>query len=199
MSPNEIEFAISALLNLVTIGVLIPTSRAAFKQAKAAEQLTESTKLQIKASEASALAAGEQVEVARRQITESLRPILTFSVGQLAGNGQVKNEGCGAALDVWWTYGRWGGKISERFELGRRIAPPGGDLNFKFDKQKLESIGLLIVYRSLAGVASATSVTGTWTSPQLEYYPDVTEWEQKVTAQLLPSPKESLSLLSGQS
>jgi hypothetical protein len=179
------------VLSLITILVLIFTWRAALKQARAAEALTESTKQQIRANEASAQAAREQVEVARRQITESLRPILIFSSETLAGHGRAANEGNGVALDVWWTYGSWGGKISERFELGRRIVPPGRDLKFRFDKQKMESKGLLIVYRSLAGITSATSVSGGWLNPQLDYHPDVTEWDCKITAGYTPDRTET--------
>ena len=181
---------VPSVLSIVTIVVLIFTWRAALKQAKAAETLTESTKQQIRANEASASAAREQVEVARRQITESLRPILTFLNGTIAGQGCALNEGNGVALDVWWTYGNWGGKISERFELGRRLAPPGRDLRFTFDKQKMEAKGLLIVYRSLAGVTSATSVSGGWLRPLLDYHPDVTEWDCKITAPFATDPKE---------
>ena len=191
LTTSDIAFWVPNVLSLVTIVVLIFTWRAALKQARAAETLTESTKHQIAANEASAQAAREQVEVARRQITESLRPILTFSSDTLAGHGRALNEGNGVALDVWWTYGEWGGKISERFELGRRLAPPGRDLKFKFDKQKMEAKGLLLVYRSLAGITSATYVSGGWLNPQLDYHPDVTEWDCKITAGYAPEPQES--------
>jgi hypothetical protein len=179
------------LLSVATIVVLIFTCRAALKQAGAAEELTKSTEKQITASEASALAATEQVEVARRQIAESLRPILTFSNGQLAGHGKFKNEGGGAALNIWWTYGRCGGKISERLELGQRFAPPSGELKINFDKRKMEAQGMLLVYRSLAGITSATQITGSWLDPQSDYLPDVTAWERKITAPFAADPKET--------
>lgn len=190
MTTSDILLWVPNVLSLVTIVVLVFTWRAALKQARAAEALTESTMQQIRANEASALAAREQVEVARRQITESLRPILTFSSETLAGHGRATNEGNGVALDVWWTYGNWGGKISERFELGRRLAPPGRDLKFRFDKQKMEAKGLLLVYRSLAGITSATSVSGGWLNPQLDYHPDVTEWDNKITVPFAADPRD---------
>jgi hypothetical protein len=186
---NDILLWIPNALSLATIVVLIFTWRAALKQARAAETLTQSTKQLMQANEESAKAAREQVEVARRQITESLRPILTFSSTGFVGHGSALNEGNGVALDVWWTYGNWGDRISERFELGRRLAPPGRVLNFTFDKQKMEAKGLLIVYRSLAGVTSATSVSGGWSHPQLDYHPDVTEWDCKITTPFAVDPK----------
>jgi len=191
LTTSVVVFWVPNLLSVATIIVLSFTWWAVRKQARAADQLTEATKKQIQANEASAQAAREQVEVARRQIAESLRPILTFSTGLLAGEGKFKNEGGGAALDVWWTYGRWGERISERLELGQRFAPPSGELRLDFDKRKMEAKGLILVYRSLAGITSATQVTGSWAKPQSDYFPDVTEWEQKVTARLLPNPKES--------
>jgi hypothetical protein len=75
--------------------------------------------------------------------------------------------------------------------MGRRLAPPGRDLRFSFDKEKMEAKGLLIVHRSLAGVSSATRVTGGWQHPQLDYFPDVTEWDCKITA---PYSADSIEL-----
>ena len=191
MTAFGTEGWIPAVLSFVTIVVLVFTCCAALKQAEAAEKLTESTEKQIRANEASAQAAREQVEVARRQIGESLRPILTLSIGLVAGHGTFKNEGGGAALNVWWTYGRCGEKISERLELGQRFAPPSGELKINFDKRKMEAQGLLLIYRSLAGITSATQVTGSWSDPQSDYFPDVTEWERKITAPFTADPKEN--------
>ena len=93
MTTSVVVFWVPNLLSVATIIVLSFTWWAVRKQARAADQLTEATKKQIQANEASAQAAREQVEVARRQIAESLRPILTFSTGLLAGEGKFKNEG----------------------------------------------------------------------------------------------------------
>jgi hypothetical protein len=175
---------LEVLLNLATLVVLIFTCRAALKQAKAAEELTQSTRQQIEANQASAKAAKEQVEVARRQITEALRPLLTFSNGLLVGDGRAVNEGSGVALDVWWTYGKLGDRPSEHFEMGRRLAPPGGELKFKFEPEKMETKGLILVCRSLAGISSATRVSGDLMHPELEYYPDVTDWDRATWAPL---------------
>ena len=77
---ETIEFLVGAGRNVATIIVLFFTCRAAVKQANAAEKLTEATNQQMQTSESLAAAAREQVEVARRQVTESLRPILIFLV-----------------------------------------------------------------------------------------------------------------------
>ena len=71
-----IEFVVTTSLSLVTIVVLIFTWRAALKQAMAAEKLTEATDQQIQTGAEQAAAARDQVNVAKRQITESLRPLI---------------------------------------------------------------------------------------------------------------------------
>src|SRR5271165_4160523 len=99
---HMVEFCVATGLNLATIVVLAFTWRAAVKQAKAAERLTDATDQQIKMSAEQAAAAREQVHVARRQITESLRTILIFSVTDDRGIGKVRSEGGGVALDAWF-------------------------------------------------------------------------------------------------
>jgi hypothetical protein len=184
---------VGALLSLVTIGVLYVTWRAIKRQAKAAEKLTEATQQQIETSKAQASAAKEQVEVARRQITESLRPILTFSTVAIYKKGYVKNEGCGVALDVWYTYGTLAApsQPERRYVLDRTLIPPGGELEFAYGQSSIESKGgLLIVYESLAGRVSATHVSIVNHRVRLDYHEDVTEWARHQTAPLSISPME---------
>lgn len=176
MSHDQIEwvrFIVPTALNTITIVVLVFTWLAANAQAKAAHKLTEATDEQIKASKASANAAKEQVEVARRQITESLRPILTFRTPSLSGHGEIKNEGAGVALNIWWTYGRIDNPGCEQFETTRKFLPAGAALPLTYDRFRFDAKGLLIFYRSLSGIVSVTAVTGTWSQPEYDYVPDV--------------------------
>jgi hypothetical protein len=98
---------IEIALQAVTIVVLLITWWAVARRARAAEELTKATRLQIKTGQEQAQAAKEQVEVARRHMTESLRPILICKAPppiQIAGGSvqdiEVQNEGAGVALDV---------------------------------------------------------------------------------------------------
>jgi hypothetical protein len=184
--------AFQNILTLVTIGVLIGTWIAIRRQAIAAEKLTEATSEQIAMSKAQAAAAKEQVEVARRQITESLRPILTFSSKAVYSKGYVKNEGCGVALDVWYTYGTFvaPSQPDRRYILDRALIPPGGELEFSYGQSRFETKGLLIVYESLAGRVSATHASIVNRRIRLEYHEDVTEWARHQTAPLTISALE---------
>jgi hypothetical protein len=185
--------AFQNILTLVTIGVLIGTWVAIRRQAVAAEKLTEATNEQIKTSKAQAAAAKEQVEVARRQITESLRPILTFSCQEIYSKGYAKNEGSGVALDVWYTYGSLiaTSQVEGRYILDRALIPPGGELEFPYSPANMQAYGgLLMVYESLSGRVSATHASIVNHQIRLDYHDDVTEWARNQTAPLTISARE---------
>lgn len=175
--------AVGALLTVVTILVLVITWRAVKRQALASEKLIESTTYQISTSMDQAKAAREQVEVARRQITESLRPILLARIGLRDTNNKgeiilhltVKNEGAGAALDAWWTYGKpnqhpYAGHKHGRLGLG--ILAPGIECNISVEDKQAFAYGVLIVYRSLSGILSATEIERESVEGKNIYHPD---------------------------
>ncbi|MHB1936424.1 MAG: hypothetical protein ACYCOR_07545 [Acidobacteriaceae bacterium] len=186
-----IEIALQSL----TIIVLLITWRAIARQACAAEKLTKATSLQIKTGQEQAQAAKEQVEVARRQITESLRPILTCKVPppiQTAGGSvqdvEVQNEGAGTALDIWWAYGKPGDPstvISQRNHVQNGIIPPHIGRSFRAQESRAVREDLMIVYESLSGITSASTVHWNGNYWVHGYQPDVSEWAKSLLGKVL--------------
>jgi hypothetical protein len=187
---NLIKDVIEVALQVATIIVLGITWRAVRRQASAAEELTTATRQQIKTGQEQAAAAREQVEVARRQITESLRPILICTlhapVRVIGGGGdsvqdiEVQNNGAGIALDVWWSYGKPGDPptVVSRRRVQSGIIPPTRGGMFRASEARAVHERIMIVYESLAGVVSASTLQwdGNYWVP--DYIPDVTEWAQ---------------------
>lgn len=184
------------MLQAVTIVVLLITWWAIARQARAAEELTKATKLQITTGQEQAQAAKEQVEVARRQITESLRPILICKIPppiQAAGGGgvqdvEVQNEGAGVALDVWWAYGKPGdpsSTIAQRNYVQNGIIPPHTGRSFRTREARAVQEDIVIVYESLSGITSASTLH--WKGNQWihGYQPDVSDWAKSLLGTVL--------------
>jgi hypothetical protein len=201
---GDVESGIQIVLQVATIVVLIFTWRAALKQAAAAEKqaaaaekLIVATEQQIKTGAEQAAAAKEQVAVAKRQVTESLRPILTCHAGtSTAGasgvsgiNVDVRNEGEGVALDVWWTYGKPGINPSQRNFVREGILPPRIDRSFRAQESRAVHEGLVVVYESLSGIASASHLEWSGSDWVFQYYPDVTEWTRTLLGKPLGPTK----------
>jgi hypothetical protein len=188
-------------LTLVTIVVLIFTCCAAFVQANAATKLTEATDRQIKTGEEQAKAATQQVEVARRQITESLRPIITFrsatpnASGRTAQEWAVINEGTGVALDVWWFYGQpsMHSNPDMRNFIKTGLIPSKATRSFVVSERRAVEQGVTIVYGSISGQTSATTIT--WQQFQQnfveKYSPDITDWAKKFYHQPLANASKA--------
>ena len=110
---------VTVVLTVITVGVLVAAWKAARAQANAADKLTVSTDKQIGILK-------EQVIATRRQIEESVRPMLDVPVGFIGGpsllTGKVVNLGNGPALDITYAYGKFGDReIHEEF-----VVPPHG-------------------------------------------------------------------------
>lgn len=166
---------IGTTLQILTILVLALTLWAVIRQARAAEELTKATRQQIETAQEQARAAKEQVEVARRQVAESLRPMLTFRsaapMGTIDGFGpstriEVQNDGAGAALDVWWSIGKFGDvpRSIEMVRLQSGIIPPGRSASFVVRDSHALTKGVVIMYRSLAGIDSVKRMEEDWHS-----------------------------------
>lgn len=194
---EAIEFAVTTGLSVTTIVVLVFTWRAALKQARAAEKLTVATDQQIKTGADQAEAAKAQVEVARRQITESLRPILLGSVVQSrnAPNGSfcnvtIKNDGAGVALDVWWTYGKPGCEPSPQTTVGYGIMASGVEHMFEVDEARASTEGVLILYRSLSGGDLGTGFYRNHANNYIpQYFPDLSEWCRTLLGRVVGQPR----------
>jgi hypothetical protein len=201
---SEVRVDIETALQVVTILVLAFTWRAALKQARAAgkqadaaERLITATEQQIKTSTEQAAAAKDQVALAKRQITESLRPILTCRAGTptagLSGVSgievSVKNEGAGTALDVWWAYGKPGMEPAQRNSVREGIVPPQIERSFRVKDSRAVAEGLMVVYESLSGIASASSLEWTGDDWKLQYHPDITEWARSLLGRALGKAK----------
>ncbi len=191
---SAVRDCINISLQAVTIGVLYFAWRAADRQAHAAEKLTEATEQQIKTGQEQAKAAKEQVEVARRQITESLRPMLTCRARapiQMANGSiqdmDVQNIGAGTALDTWWAYGKPGDShmTIEPRRVQSGIIPPTREGEFRTDEARAMHEGVMIVYESLAGVVSASTLRWDRNSWVPDYIPDVTEWARTLLGRRL--------------
>jgi hypothetical protein len=188
---DVIEIALQA----VTIIVLLVTWRAIVRQARAAEELTKATGVQIKTAQEQAQAAKEQVEVARRQITESLRPILICtarlpiqSVGGSVQEVEVQNEGAGVALDVWWAYGKPGDRsstIAQRNYVQNGIIPPHTGRSFRTREASAVQEDIVIVYESLAGITSASTLHWNRSYWVHGYQPDVSDWAKSLLGTVL--------------
>jgi hypothetical protein len=192
---EPIKDVIEIALQAVTIVVLLITWRAIARQACAAEELTRATSQQIKTGQEQAQVAKEQVEVARRQITESLRPLLTCKVppptqapsGSLQ-DVEVQNEGAGTALDVWWAYGKFGDLstvISQRNYVQNGIIPPHAGRSFRAQESRAVQEGLIIVYDSLSGITSASTLQWNRNHWTHGYLPDVSNWARSLLGKVL--------------
>ena len=198
MDGSEWLHAIDTGVQVVTIIVLIFTCRAAFMQAKAALKLTEATERQIKTSSDQAQAAKELVTVAKRQITESLRPILTARVTErlprIEGMEEivltVKNEGAGVALDVWWTYGKPGVDPFQRIRVQDGIVPPQAERSFTARKPSAYQEGILVVYDSLSGITFGTGLNLNEAELAITYYNDIDDWARRLLGRLLSPPRQ---------
>jgi hypothetical protein len=177
-----VKDAIGTVLQILTIIVLFVTWRAILRQANAAEKLTTATDQQIKTGQEQAKAAREQVEVARRQIAEALRPILVLRYLPNPSNERleiaIRNDGGGVALDVWWSYGKFvdSHMVLERHRIERGIIPPTREAKFTTNEVRAVRESIVIVYESLARIASATTVQwdgNYWVS---DYIQDASEW-----------------------
>jgi hypothetical protein len=161
------------VLSIITIFVLIATWKAARAQAAAANALTGATERQITILE-------QQVMAARRQIEESVRPMLDIPVG-LSSVGEltkvdIVNLGAGPALDITYAYARFGDRnIEQHFVVPPTIAK---DKSFPFtaDPEQVRAKGLIFIYRSLSGNDCASSLVSE--RPHFHYHPDVFEWLQ---------------------
>jgi len=190
---NNSQFVINAVLQLITIVVLIFTCVAAFKQSKAASMLTKATELQIKTGAEQAEAAKQQVAVAKRQITESLRPILTLRVIHIEkmedGSEELVvkavNDGAGAGLDVWWMYGRPGIDPDERHYVQDGMIPPRVKRFFRVRATRAVNEGVLVVYDSLSGIKSGTGIHWTGGDPVLTYHPEIDDWAKSLLGRIL--------------
>jgi hypothetical protein len=99
---------VSVMINIAVLFVLVKTFQAADRQAKAATELTVATHQQIALQKEQAEAARIQQKLARRQIEESLRPIVLFPTGtgdETHMQTWVANHGAGPALDIRWSFG----------------------------------------------------------------------------------------------
>lgn len=99
---------VSVVINVAVLFVLVKTYQAADRQAKAASELTLATHQQIALQKEQAEAARVQQKLARRQIEESLRPIVLFPAGtgdETNMKTWVANHGVGPAVEIRWSYG----------------------------------------------------------------------------------------------
>lgn len=182
-----LAFGNSAILQIITIVVLAFTFFAVREQAKAADKLTRATERQIQTSTEQSIAAKQQVEVARRQVTESLRPILMLrnspALGMVRAGGLefvLINEGSGVALNVWWQYGEANLQPHERHYVQNGIIAPKSERSFRAEDAQVAQEGLSVVYESLAGVVSGTRITWTGNEYHTDYHPDITEWSRNL-------------------
>ena len=189
------EFVVNTALQLTTIVVLIFTCWAAFKQADAAKKLTKATDRQIETSAEQAKAAMEQVAVAKRQITESVRPILTVRMfdkititpNTFELNLKITNEGAGVALDVWWMYGKPGIEPQQRNRVEEGIMPAGVERLLQVPEPIAAQEGVLIVYESLSGITSGTLFEWKGQDAALTYYPELNDWAKSLLGRVLGS------------
>jgi hypothetical protein len=194
------KYVIEIALQALTIIVLAFTLWAIVRQARAAEKLTKATDQQIKTGEEQAKAAREQVDVAKRQIAESLRPILTLRASALAStidgfppvtDFEVQNEGAGAALNVWWSCGKYGDDfmLIQQRPLQNGIIPSSRGATFSVRDSEAVQRQVVIVYTSLAGIHSATTLRWDGREWVPGYIADAAKW-----ASTLPGRKpESLT------
>lgn len=173
-------------------------ARASESQASAADKLTKATEQQIKASEEQAKATREQVDVAKRQITESLRPILTFptmprtipATQAMASADVIKvqNTGVGTALDVWWSYGKFGtaSSVLQPKRVGSGILPPMREDSFEIlDSRAASTEGIVIAYRSLGGIDCVSTLRWDGYAWVPDYIPDARDWTHSLLGKKL--------------
>ena len=175
---------IALLFFLFTVIVLLITHRATKIQAVAA-------KMQAAAAESMTAAASKQtafseqlVKAAKRQLEESVRPMLfvpaTISALPTLTNLYIENLGNGPALEIRYAYARFGEKlIMENLVVPGTIIK-GGSFSFMIDSDLARSKGLIFLYRSLSGTDCASELTGE--PPHFRYYPDARDWVNALRA-----------------
>lgn len=191
---HEWKEPIEIALQVVTIIVLVVTWWAIRRQAVASEKLIQATQQQIETGREQANAAREQVEVARRQITESLRPILICQIGHLykTGNGDtmdidVENSGAGTALYAWWSYGKFGDShmVLQRHRIQSGIIPATREARFRVDPVRAKNEGIVLAYKSLSGIDSASTLKWEANGWVPDYIPDVSDWAKTLIGRLV--------------
>jgi hypothetical protein len=206
---QSIAALLMAALTVVTIVVLCVTwgaikrgALASESQAEAARALTllareqtEVAKQQTEAIAKQAMSVTEQVAVARRQITETVRPILTVRLVHRIQmtpetfdlNLKVTNEGAGVALDVWWMFGKPGIEPHQRNRVQEGIIPPGVERFLQVPEPLAAQEGVLIVYESLAGITSGTRFEWKGQDAAVIYYPEIDDWAKSLLGRVLGS------------
>ena len=163
------------VLTIATIVVLIATWKAARAQAAAAIKLTTATERQIVILE-------QQVTATRRQVEESVRPMLDIPVGVSAADAltvvDIPNLGSGPALEITSAYARFGDyPIKEDFIVPPTIAKDRA-FRFTIDPERVRNEGLIFIYRSLSGNDYASALTAE--RPHFHYYADAHDWVHKL-------------------
>jgi hypothetical protein len=195
--PNAtaIGVLITAILNVITLLVLIRTlvavnaeSKAATRQAQAAEQqviaakaASATSEAQRRATEESAAAEKEHSELIRQQLLASMRPVVIVIRDSIPGIiGQhyfVQNHGSGVALDI---KGRYLTMNLPPFSVAHSILGAGQRALLIIHAKTLEEEGCEIRYRSQDGRRFITRATKT-NGPSLvqETYEAGENWEVK--------------------
>jgi hypothetical protein len=150
---------VSVMINIAVLFVLVKTFQAADRQAKAATELTVATHQQIALQKEQAEAARIQQKLARRQIEESLRPIVLFPTGtgdETHMQTWVANHGAGPALDIRWSFGTLH-TAKEWRTLGSGILAKEEAQEWVYSaKDGMARGGIVFHYKSLVGDSYAT-------------------------------------------
>lgn len=158
-------------LALFTTWVLVVTYRAARLQADAAKKQADAGERQI-------LFLKQQTTAARRQLEESVRPMLFLPAACSAlpslTKVEIQNLGSGPAMEITCAYARFGDKkIEEQWVVPGTIVK-GESFPFVIDPDRVRKDGLVFLYQSLAGTSCVSEVTDQ--RPHFRYIADAREW-----------------------
>jgi hypothetical protein len=182
-SVQAVTASLSVLLAFFTSIVLLIAYFAARAQTRAATIQAEAAKKQVVSADQQITILQEQLAAARRQIDESVRPMLFIPAAASSlptlTKVEIENHGSGPAMEITAAYARFGDtEIKDEFFVVPGTIVKGASFPFVIDPDQVRQHGLVFLYQSLSGTDCVSEVTAV--RPHFRYYPDAHDWVHKL-------------------
>jgi hypothetical protein len=168
----------SVLLTIFTSFVLVIAYLAARAQTRAAITQAQAAKRQVENANDQMAILQQQLIAARRQIDESVRPMLFIPVSASSlpslTKVDIENHGSGPAIEITAAYARFGDPEIEELSIVPGTVVKGASFPFVIDPDRVRKNGLVFLYQSLSGTNCVSEVTDV--RPHFRYYPDAHDW-----------------------
>ena len=169
---------ISVVLTVFTSIVLVIAYLATRAQTKAAKTLAEAALKQTESADKQLVILGQQVAASKRQLDESIRPMLFLPAAASSlpalTKVEIENVGSGPAMEITFAYARYGDPHIEETWVVPGTIVKGASFPFVIDPERVCKEGLVFLYQSLSGTSCVSEVTDQ--RPHFRYYPDAHDW-----------------------